>query len=113
MDEPEGEDCKRCLGVPTPNRIRTIGCLHGNSFPKLAFDILDAYLPIVPQSLDFPISELPNVGLDLVADLETKLIRHNAFLEAILQKIMIEVLADEDEDVFTLGSGIGKGGERT
>jgi len=39
-------------------------------------------IAIIPQRNDFSINELPSVGLDLVAHLETKFTRHEARLEA-------------------------------
>ena len=67
---------------------------------------------VVPQLLDGAVGELADVGLDLVPDGEAQLVGHEAGLEEALEPFVVEILADEDEDVLALGPGQRKGGRR-
>ena len=80
-------------------RVNIDGCVHICFVIVLQLNAIG--IAIIPSGLDLPVSELTNIGLDLVTHLETKLIGHQASLEALFEPIVIEVLPNEYKDALT------------
>jgi hypothetical protein len=90
------------LGTSPNISININGSIHIGLI--IILDLNPVGITIVPSLYNCSVGELSNVCLNLVSNLETKLVGNQTCHEALLEPIMIKILSNEDEDVLTLGS---------
>ena len=74
----------------------------------IVFVELDAVgIALVPVLDDGAFHEFPHIGLDLVANLETKGVRNTARHKPVPEELVVEVLSDKDESRLALRFGLG------